>query len=133
MSQPFENLPATSGSDESRFTALLIQIWREVFQRDHIGIQDNFFALGGTSLLGTRIITRLCQATGVEFTLRMLLDAPTIAEFAMVIDHLDKLPPYQPISPRPRKRQKAVVLSLQKGTSDMAGNGKNNQELFYSR
>lgn len=55
---------------------------------DEIGVDDNFFMLGGYSLLGTRLIGRVRDAFGVELTLQTFFEAPTIAELATQIEQL---------------------------------------------
>jgi amino acid adenylation domain-containing protein len=59
-----------------------------LLQLDTIGVEDNFFMLGGHSLLGTQLIARIRTAFGVEITLRILFDNPTIAGIAAEIEHL---------------------------------------------
>ncbi|MCP4104685.1 MAG: amino acid adenylation domain-containing protein [Desulfobacteraceae bacterium] len=65
---------------------LLADIWADVLQIERVGIHDNFFKLGGHSLLGTRIITRIRQTFRVELSLRSLFEAPTIADMAQYIE-----------------------------------------------
>jgi acyl carrier protein len=55
---------------------------------DKVSVQDNFFLLGGHSLLGTQLIARVRDAFGVELTLRALFDAPTIAGLAAQVEEL---------------------------------------------
>ncbi len=58
----------------------------ELLELDSISVTDDFFELGGTSLVGTRLITRVRTVFRVEVALRDLFDAPTVADFAAVID-----------------------------------------------
>lgn len=53
-----------------------------------VSVNDNFFLLGGHSLLGTQLIGQVRGAFGVDLALRTLFDAPTIAELALEIERL---------------------------------------------
>lgn len=53
-----------------------------VVGRPDIGLDDDFFALGGNSLLGVGLSAELAEATGVPVTVRWLYTAPTVAELA---------------------------------------------------
>jgi non-ribosomal peptide synthase protein (TIGR01720 family) len=61
----------------------LATIWSEILGLDRVGIHDNFFNLGGESLLGIRMIIRAKQE-GLQFTPRQLFQHPTIAQLAKV-------------------------------------------------
>lgn len=61
---------------------LLIEIWREVLQRDHIEIHDNFYQMGGHSLLAAKIASRAGRALKIEVPPDIILGAPTIAAMA---------------------------------------------------
>jgi acyl carrier protein len=58
-----------------------------------VGRDDNFFMLGGHSLLGTQLIARLRQAFGIDVPLRTLFAKPTVAELSEELESiiLDKL------------------------------------------
>jgi amino acid adenylation domain-containing protein len=71
---------------------LLLEIWREILQRDQIGIHDNFFHLGGHSLLATQIISRVAKSLAVELPVRVIFEAPTIAAMARVLETAERQP-----------------------------------------
>src|ERR687896_1563261 len=62
---------------------LLAGIWAEVLRVERVGRQDNFFALGGDSILSLQIISRARQA-GLQLTPRQLFQHQSIAELAVV-------------------------------------------------
>jgi amino acid adenylation domain-containing protein len=55
---------------------------------DKVSAEDNFFLLGGHSLLGTQLIARVRDAFGVELTLRALFDAPTVSKLSAQVERL---------------------------------------------
>ncbi|HKP35520.1 MAG TPA: amino acid adenylation domain-containing protein [Pyrinomonadaceae bacterium] len=63
----------------------LVSIWQEVLAVDHIGVEDNFFALGGHSLMATQVIARIRTAFDYELPLRTLFDTPRISALACAI------------------------------------------------
>lgn len=67
---------------------LLATILAEVMRRPAIGVDENFFLLGGHSLLGTQVVLRAGEAFGIELTLRHLFQAPTVRQLALVVEAL---------------------------------------------
>lgn len=63
----------------------LTTIWQELLRIDQIGVHDNFFDIGGDSLLATRLIGQLEEAFQIDLPLRALFEAPTVADMAMTI------------------------------------------------
>jgi acyl carrier protein len=59
---------------------------------ERIGIKDNFFELGGHSLLATQVISRSRDLFSVELSLQNLLEYPTIANLAQIIEVLTVTP-----------------------------------------
>jgi amino acid adenylation domain-containing protein len=53
-----------------------------------VALEDNFFLVGGHSMLGTQLIARVRDAFGVELSLRTLFDAPTVAALAREVESL---------------------------------------------
>jgi amino acid adenylation domain-containing protein len=60
-------------------------IWAEVLKLPAIGRADNFFNLGGHSLLVTNVIMRVRDILKVEVPIRSLFESPTVAEFSELI------------------------------------------------
>jgi thioesterase domain-containing protein/acyl carrier protein len=63
----------------------LVALWEEVLDIRPIGVDDNFFDLGGHSLMGARIIGEVHRQYEIELPLRALFEAPTIAQLAASI------------------------------------------------
>jgi amino acid adenylation domain-containing protein len=64
----------------------LAAIWQDVLNINQISINDNFFDLGGTSLMVMRIINQVNQKTGSNLRLAGLYQLPTIRQLAQKID-----------------------------------------------
>jgi len=60
-------------------------IWEQLLGVAPVGINDNFFTLGGHSLLGTQLIARLHDTFGVKLSLRKLFEGPTVAAVAAAV------------------------------------------------
>ncbi len=66
----------------------IVGIWEKLLRVDRVGAYDNFFNLGGNSLLGTQHISRMREAFGVDLPLTALFESPTVAEQAMIVEEL---------------------------------------------
>ncbi|HWX41160.1 MAG TPA: phosphopantetheine-binding protein, partial [Blastocatellia bacterium] len=62
------------------------RIWSEVLGVERVGVQDNFFGLGGHSLMAARVVSKVQEALGVETPLRALFESSTLAEFSARLD-----------------------------------------------
>ncbi|MEP7243829.1 MAG: amino acid adenylation domain-containing protein, partial [Gammaproteobacteria bacterium] len=63
----------------------LVQVWSDVLGRQNIGIHDNFFEIGGDSILSLQIVAR-AQRAGIHITPRQLFQHQTIAALSTVAD-----------------------------------------------
>ncbi len=80
-----------SGATEQAIAA----IWAEVLKAPHPMAHDNFFAIGGHSLLAARVATRLRRDLDVDIGLRAVFDHPVLADLAAHLDGLRALAPDQ--------------------------------------
>jgi amino acid adenylation domain-containing protein len=80
--QPAQDFVAPSTETEKALAAL----WCDLLKIESIGRHDNFFDLGGESLLVMRAVSRMRKTFGVDVQLRNLFERPTLSELAEVID-----------------------------------------------
>jgi amino acid adenylation domain-containing protein len=70
----------------------LAALWAETLGHPRVGVHSDFFALGGHSLLGTRLIARVYKTFRIELPLRALFDAPTVAGMAEALMRAESRP-----------------------------------------
>ncbi|MFF9785277.1 amino acid adenylation domain-containing protein [Streptomyces nigrescens] len=85
---PAPDFSALSSGREPRTAreAALCAMFAEVLGVERVGIDDNFFDLGGHSLLVTRLAGRIRAGLGAEIAIRQVFDAPTVASLAAALD-----------------------------------------------
>src|SRR5881394_1358060 len=85
----------------------LVQIWEKVLRIRPVGLRDNFFDLGGHSLIAVRLFSELRKQTGRNFPLATLFQAPTVEQLAEFLrkdgwsPHWSSLVPIQPGGGKP--------------------------------
>ena len=80
--EPLEGGPRTPTEDK------IFDIWQQVLAREDIARGDNFFDLGGNSLVAVQALARLREAFDVELSLRQLFEHPTLAGQAAWLESL---------------------------------------------
>ncbi|HKY36606.1 MAG TPA: SDR family NAD(P)-dependent oxidoreductase [Polyangiaceae bacterium] len=84
---PVSLRPSSAPADAPRddVERRLADWWRSLLGVDSVGIRDNFFDLGGHSLIAVRLFARIKKAYGVDLPLAVLFQAPTIESCATVL------------------------------------------------
>ncbi len=67
---------------------VLAGIWEEVLGLQRVGMEDDFFALGGHSLIAAQVTSRVLKAFSVELSPRVLFERPTVAAMAAEVEQL---------------------------------------------
>jgi amino acid adenylation domain-containing protein len=65
-------------------------IWRQLLNLERVSSTDNFFDLGGHSLLGLRLVNQLREMLGGNVPFTIIFEAPTVAEMAKALDENQK-------------------------------------------
>lgn len=100
------NLAVASGSDQAparltpmadETTARLTQIWQDMLGVELIAPDQNYFDLGGDSILAVQLFTRIEQEFKVKLPLATLFDAPTIQELVQVLQRETSSPCWSPL------------------------------------
>ncbi|WP_329286083.1 amino acid adenylation domain-containing protein [Streptomyces sp. NBC_00691] len=68
--------------------ALVVELWQEVLGVPRVGVLDDFLALGGDSLLVTRVAARIRADVGLDMSIRDVFESPTPAALAARVEAL---------------------------------------------
>jgi hypothetical protein len=88
----------------------LCQLWRELMARPVVGVDDDFFDLGGHSLLGVSVQAGVAERFGVSIPVRWCFDTPTVAGLAAAVTALR--------ATRPDPAQQELLAKLGWGRDD---------------
>jgi amino acid adenylation domain-containing protein len=73
---------------ESQLEVALANIWTQVLKVEQVGIYDNFFHLGGHSLMAAQVIHRINQAFDLKLSVRSIFEEPTIASLSLLVEEM---------------------------------------------
>ncbi|WP_444997366.1 non-ribosomal peptide synthase/polyketide synthase [Aliikangiella sp. IMCC44359] len=86
----------------------LCRIWESVLDLKQVGVTDNFFNIGGDSILSIRMIS-LAKKEGLFFEAKQLFEHQTIRELALQVSHVNKI-----IAPQTPSQGEQKLLPIQK-------------------
>jgi acyl transferase domain-containing protein/thioesterase domain-containing protein len=75
-----------AGAPRSATERALLACFRELFRIDHLGIHDDFFQLGGDSLLAVRLVASIARRLDTQVALKAIAEAPSVAALAARLD-----------------------------------------------
>ena len=88
-------------------------VFAEVLGVERVGLDDDFFALGGDSLIATRVSARLQLALGREVPVRYLFDASTVGDLAEYLHRHRGGPAHPPLRLMPRPERVPLSFAQQ--------------------
>ena len=110
---PAPQAPRTAGYTAPRTGAeqAVAKIWAETLGVERVGADDNFFALGGDSILSIRVSTRLRAAFGTDVSPQAVFTHPTVAALAAALDGAGRA---TAIGPAPREDTAPLSFAQQR-------------------
>lgn len=112
ISQPL--IPQTHTAPRNKTEKKLARIWQEVLDVDHVGVFDDFFKSGGSSLQALQLMALVRDHFHVELPLQQLFDFRTIAGIAETIDTSGAAPRHAPIEKRQKKGKLPLSFSQER-------------------
>jgi phthiocerol/phenolphthiocerol synthesis type-I polyketide synthase E len=95
--------PAGSGDanvpPRTELEATIAAVWQNLLGLDRLGVTDDFFDLGGNSLVAVQVVGQTRKAVGVRIPIRSLFEAPTVAGLAAEVERLRGGQPAVPDGP----------------------------------
>lgn len=66
---------------------IILKIWKDIFNNENIGVDNNYFSVGGDSLIATSIIGKLRNKLGIRLSIKDIFENPTVNELARFINN----------------------------------------------
>ena len=96
-------LTAGHVAPRTELEASLARQWAEVLGVDEVSVEEDFFAVGGNSLVAIQLIAQIRKETGVRLPMQILFEQSTVARLAAYIEELRGAGASQPAEPAPQE------------------------------
>jgi acyl transferase domain-containing protein/thioesterase domain-containing protein/acyl carrier protein len=106
---PHKPFAASAPGAEESIEATLAAWWQELLGVDQVGLDDDFFSLGGHSLIGVRLIAKIKKTFQVDLELAVLFEARTLRQLSTLIGGARQPAPQQAVQPGAQKAWTALV------------------------
>ncbi|OKK04807.1 non-ribosomal peptide synthetase [Streptomyces sp. CB03234] len=104
---------APTGPREEALCALVTDVLKPAADAPPVGVDDNFFDLGGHSLTAIRLLGRIRDSFGAELSIRTVFENPTVAALAALTEREDR-PAAAALRPQPRPDELPLSLTQQR-------------------
>lgn len=88
ISEPGRPAAAHQAGARTPSEVLVAEVWCELLEVDEVGVTDNFFEVGGHSLLAAQVVYQLADRTGLPLELETFFDLATVQEVAAELDRM---------------------------------------------
>ena len=92
----------------------MAEVWQRVLAIEELGINDDFFELGGNSLLATQLVMEMREAFRMSVPLRDFFETPTVAALSAVLETAEVVGEVPKIKPIPRDSLRCKALTAGK-------------------
>jgi acyl carrier protein len=111
ITHPRAHLATTFAAPRDEVEEMIATLWQEMLGISPIGVDDDFFELGGDSLIAVQLMFRLSAGLSVELTTQMLFDTSTVRRLAATVRQAKQ-------SQEARAVEVAQVFAMVDGLSD---------------
>ncbi|MGR9105452.1 MAG: amino acid adenylation domain-containing protein [Gammaproteobacteria bacterium] len=111
LSRPVSSIESAQNSRPTELARRISVLWREVLGIDSVGFNDNFFDVGGTSLLAAKLHSRIVEDLNLECSLVQFYEHPTVHALALFFSRSSSLQEPVPASAqRPRSKTTDIAI-----------------------
>ena len=112
---------ATNSKPRNALEFRLIKLWSEILEIPEIQLQDNFFEIGGSSLLAFRLIAEIENSFGKKLPLSALLQAPTIEKLAKLINQEGQTSSSSWLNPPQSRNSRPILFCIPPAGNSLLG------------